>query len=275
MKTILIPTDFSDNAWKAAGYAANLYPDVPSEFVFVHAFYEPSAIIEADIPAIISSRTKGISDQLSHIEKEFREFDLHPNSSVKTVARYGVASNVILDLAREEHAEVIIMGTTGASINENVVLGSTAMAVLETSLCPVLCIPADTKLTPPHHIMFATDHNYVSNLNELVFLKEIAELQKAKISIVNIKAITPIPVSANHQVEGTVLHNFLGDVEHTFFEQQSADVESGILNFANQKEIDLIVTLKPERGFWERVFHRSVSDGLGLHSNIPVLVLKG
>jgi nucleotide-binding universal stress UspA family protein len=240
----------------------------------VHAFYLPSAIVEIDIAEHISSMSKGINDQMSDFEKAFREFDIHPESTIKTVARYGIPSNMIQEQERDNFADVIIMGTTGSSISKNVVLGSVAIAVLDKASCPVICIPEKTELAPPNHIMFATDYNNVSNLEELLFLKEIAELHNARISIVNIEVDKPVNVSVEDEVEGIVLHNFFGEIEQNYFVHQDEDVETGILNFSNQKRIDLIVTMKREHGFWKNIFHQSVTQGLGLHSNIPLLVLK-
>lgn len=274
MKTVLIPIDFSDSAWKAAGYAANLYRNIPCEFLIVHTFHVPSSIVGVDVSAHISSSSKEINEKMNEFEQAFREFDMHPESVIKTVVKYGVPSSVIQDQVRENFVDIIIMGTTGASNNETVVLGSTTMTVLKGASCPILCIPEMTEMGPPKHIMFATDYHNVTHLDELLVLKEIAELQEAKISIVNVKAEKPVPAGIDVQLEGIVLHNFFGDIEHNYFEHQDEDVEAGILNFAHQKEVDLIVTMRRERGFWKGIFHRSVTKGLGLHSNIPLLVLK-
>lgn len=36
MKTILIPTDFSDNSWNAVEYAVRLFKDIPCNFYVLH-----------------------------------------------------------------------------------------------------------------------------------------------------------------------------------------------------------------------------------------------
>lgn len=274
MKTILIPTDFSDNAWRAASYAANLYRGISCRFVIVHGYHAPGVMVEADISEYISSMTKTISEQMVKFEQEFNEFDLHPDSKIEIVARYGVPSSVILNQAKNHFADVIIMGTTGISNNRNIILGSTAIAIMEEVSCPVIYIPEKTEISTPDHIMFATDYNNVTNLSELLLVKEIAEQHNSKISIVNVKKDKRVPVPAEDGMEGLVLHNFFGNIEHDYFDHEEDDVETGILNFARQKQVDLIVTLKRDRSFWKNIFHRSVTKGLSLHSDIPLLLLK-
>ena len=43
MQTVLIPTDFSDNAWNAIFTAIKLYPDTTCRFILLHA-YENKAL---------------------------------------------------------------------------------------------------------------------------------------------------------------------------------------------------------------------------------------
>lgn len=274
MKTILIPTDFSDNAWKAAGYAANLHRNIPCCFVIVHAYYVPGVVLEIDVSAYIASRTKEINDKMIQIQQEFEEFDHHPDTTVEIVARYGIASQIIEDQAKNYFADMVVMGTKGISNVPNVLMGSTSVEVVNTVKCPIICIPERAEIAPPMHIMLATDYNNTANLDKLLVVKELAETNNSRIDVVNVKAGLKTQVQDNEKMENLVLDNFFGDIEQEFFDLEEDDVELAILNFAHQKGVDLIVLINRSRSFWENLFHKSVTHKLEFLSDIPLLILK-
>lgn len=272
MKTIVIPTDFSNNAWRAAGYAANIYRNTPCRFVIFHAYYEPGGALEPDIPHIIATRSKEINENLEKIKAEFGEFEHHPDTIIETVARYGEPHTAIMTEVKNEFADVIVMGKAGAS--DSSTLGSLTMELLEFLPCPIICIPENSEVAPPKHIMFAADYHNLKNLDQMNVLKEIAETNKSRISIVNIKEDLQIPVPIADGMEGLVLHNFFGDIPHEYFDHEEKNVEEGILDFAHQKDVNLVVMLNRSRKYWEDLFHKSMSMAVGINSDIPLLVLK-
>jgi len=59
--------------------------------------------------------------------------------------RQGRAWKSICDAAREQHADLIVMGTHGATGLTRVVLGSTAERVVQHASCAVLVVPGRVK----------------------------------------------------------------------------------------------------------------------------------
>lgn len=272
MKTIVIPTDFSNNAWKAAGYAANVFRNTPCRFVIFHAYHEPGTVLEADIPHIIASRSKEINENLQKIKTEFEQFDNHADSTIETVARYGEPSVAILTEVKNEFADAVIMGKAGASDSRT--LGSLTMEVLEFLPCPVIIIPENSEVAPPKHIMFAADYHDLNNPDQLSILKDVAESNKSRISIVNIKQDLKVPSTVDDGMEGLVLHNYFGSIPHEYFDHEEKNVEEGLLDFAHQKDVNLVVMLNRNRKYWEDLFHKSMSMAVGINSDVPLLVLK-
>lgn len=274
MKTILIPTDFSDNAWKAAGYAANIYRDTPCRFILFHAYYAGGSILEADSAQIIADRSEDINRSLTKIKEAFLEFEHHDDSKIEAIARYGEVTDAVEEMVKNEFVDIIVLGTQGAGYNKDAVLGSSTLGVLEHLACPVICVPFESSLTGLDHIMFATDYHNLKNLNKLVELKEIAETNDAKVSIVNVKKDLKTKTPVEDGMEGIVLHNFFGAIPNDFHDLQADNVEAGILNFAHQKEVNLIVMINRNITYWKSIFHKSLSKDTALHTNIPLLILK-
>ena len=80
MKKVLLPTDFSDNAWNAITYALDLLKDESCEFFLLHtyvpAFYRVDYAIGGPAfsgidDAMIQSTINGLDNTKARIEKEY------------------------------------------------------------------------------------------------------------------------------------------------------------------------------------------------------------
>ena len=60
---------------------------------------------------------------------------------------------------------------------------------------------------------------------------------------------------------------------HEYFDHEEEEIEVGILDYAHQKNVDLIVLLNRKRKLWESLFRKSISRTIGAHSDLPLLVL--
>jgi nucleotide-binding universal stress UspA family protein len=274
MKTIIIATDFSKNAWRAAGYAAKIYRKIPCRFILFHVYYEGESLVKEDVPHIIASKSEEINKDLTKTKNEFQELVHHIDTTVEGRALYGEIAKTIVNEAKNQFADLIIIGTKGTGNKQTTVVGSSTLAILDDLPCSVICVPIDTRLTGLNHIMFATDYHNIDNLSRLVQLKEIAEANGSRISIVNIMKNLKVPVPIENGMDGLVLHNFLGVIPNEFYNHQADDIEAGILNFANQKEVNMIVMINREKTFWEGLFHKSISKDTALNSTLPLLILK-
>ncbi len=273
MKTILLPTDFSDGSWKAADYVASLYRGTPCRYIIAHSFYAPVGMLEVDISMYIAAISNEVDDQISDFLKSFKEFDHHEDSSFETVSKFGDVSSMVNDLVKNNDVDLIVMGTRGASNDMNTILGSVVQEVLNHLPCPLICVPENAETTPPKHIMLTTNYQITENLNKLLVVREIAETHESRISIVHVRKKIEGPLPVESEVEEEILHNFFGAIPQAYFDRYNDDVEMGILNFANQRGIDLIVMLHEHKGFWKRLFQKSITSELRLHSNLPILAL--
>lgn len=47
------------------------------------------------------------------------------------------------------------------------------------------------------------------------------------------------------------------------------------MDFAEDEDVDLVITIPKKFGFFESLFKRSVTKKLAYHTEIPLLILKG
>ena len=144
-KILLLPTDFSDCAKKAAKEALMLTESFSGRVVFLHvvdlyplygvAYAEEfgvSAPLPPPAPELIESEWQ---DFLSGLPLETVEWEKY--------TKEGDAATTILQEAEQKQADLIVMGTHGRTGLEYMLLGSVAEKIVRRADCPVLTIRPD------------------------------------------------------------------------------------------------------------------------------------
>ncbi len=142
-KKIVFCTDFSGNSVSAGEYAVDFAKLFGAELVILHVVnssrlgfpaFEPG--VPFDLQQVLVSIEESVKSALARLAEESGQKGVQ----VKTVSRLGVPAGEIVQLADEEHADLIVMGTHGWTGFKHLVLGSTAENVVRTAACPVLTV---------------------------------------------------------------------------------------------------------------------------------------
>ena len=139
---IVVPADFSSCSEEAWALAQRVAESLGSAMVLVHVFAAlhpygdvPLGHEDATGQAIESAR-KWVSEELEKMVARARARGL----KARTVLRNGVPHQEIVQLAADERADIVIMGTHGRSGLSRVLLGSVAERVIHFAPCPVLTV---------------------------------------------------------------------------------------------------------------------------------------
>ena len=144
-KTLVVPTDFSAGARKAAEEALTLAASFGARVVFLHAIdvsHLYAATTGADMPAMPPPVVTA-----EDLETEWQTF-LSDMPLLQTVAWErrtvtGLSASAIVQQAGEKQADVIVMGTHGRTGLAHMLLGGVTEEVVRTAPCPVLTIRPD------------------------------------------------------------------------------------------------------------------------------------
>lgn len=139
-RTILVPTDFSSDAWLAAETALRLLsPAEAARLVLLHAYRLPGGATASqaanDAVAEAECAARGVVDALA---KSFAR----PSLAVETVVEEGLPAQLVVEHATRLDADLVAMGTHGRSALERLWIGSTAERVIASAPCPVLTVRA-------------------------------------------------------------------------------------------------------------------------------------
>jgi nucleotide-binding universal stress UspA family protein len=144
LKTLLVPTDFSKGSGQALDYAQELATHFQSALVLLHVV-EPIPPFPVDLPADSRSGLKDLHlDFLTQAEESMAQLAAQVSRRIDTPVlhrtKVGRAYQEIVDAARDEKADLIVIATHGRTGLGRFLMGSTAEMVVRHASCPVFLV---------------------------------------------------------------------------------------------------------------------------------------
>ncbi|RKS50543.1 nucleotide-binding universal stress UspA family protein [Gillisia mitskevichiae] len=279
MRKILIPTDFSNNAFNALKFALNLFKDDPCEFYLINAFqlyYFTTDSLLAPEPgepaydkAKIASKT-GLEDLIEQISV-MSESSIH---KFQTLSAYNSILEAIEEAIEAHKIELIIMGTKGSNNQAAKLYGSSAVTVIQNiKKCPVLIIPEHTPYLHgvQKEIVLATNYKISYKLAEISYLKDIAKKYHAAIRVLYVKKHNEI--SDDQLYNKNLLKEYFKDITHSFHILNQANVLQGIRSFIESRESTILAVVNKKHNFLHNIFSKSILKEIGYEPKIPILIL--
>ena len=145
IEKILVPVDFSENSRKAVHYGLAIGRDRNAHVTFLHVINQHivDAIHDLSIKGYKGDFLEILSKLASNREKELQQFVLpkwREGLDINFVIKHGKPAKVIVDFAREEDIDLIVVGHRGRSALESILVGSVTRYVVNHSPCPVLVV---------------------------------------------------------------------------------------------------------------------------------------
>jgi nucleotide-binding universal stress UspA family protein len=142
-KRILFCTDFSESSHHAFRYALSLAKAFQAKLIIFHVSPEPVHPEQLSIylppeklEELKSSQKKELDEALAtHYVQEMTGF-----KDYQVIFKEGEPFLEIIQLARRESVDLIVMGTHGRTGLDHVLFGSTAEKVVRKSPCPVMTV---------------------------------------------------------------------------------------------------------------------------------------
>jgi nucleotide-binding universal stress UspA family protein len=143
MKTILAPIDFSPVTSLVVDEAARLAKAMGGRVALVHVARVPPAASEYGMElGSLTQFTATIEQTADRQLKEIEEDLLQRGVTTESVRVTGSPTVDILDQATKLAADYIVIGSHGHTAFYDLVIGSTASAVIKRAKCPVIVVPS-------------------------------------------------------------------------------------------------------------------------------------
>jgi len=279
MNTILVPTDFSADAEKALNFAHDLAKISNSEIRLLHVVEYPG--IESFHAGGETNLTDGMDkvfmmQLLRKVKTDIRALAEDPKYSDITVHYNVMVGHPWKSISKEiadSNADIVVIGSKGATGAEEVLLGSTAEKVVRFAHCPVITIKEPTRVELLKDIVYAT--NMVDDQSKVMEnLKVIQKILHAKIHLLRVN--TPYAFIGSREAKEKLkqfaeAHNMEDYTLNTYDEFRE---ETGILNFAEDNDCDIIAMSTHSHTGLVHMFTGSIAEDVVNHAKRPVWTLS-
>jgi len=271
MKTILIPTDFSKNSGNAIQYAMELNKKIQAKAILFHSYVVP--MLAGEVPALMPGDDELKDEARTTLNKEqLRLASAYPGMHIETLLSPGYAEDEIVQVSTSTSADLVVMGTQGASGLREVLIGSITAAVMEDTKCPVLAIPENAAYHGLSKIVFATNYadNDFENIENVI---ELARKFNAEVILLHIssgKLDTAYEYAAIETFKERIKQD--SNYEHVSFKLlESRDIIHGLNFYLEEIKADMIAMSMHHRTFFQSIFNKSKTKQMAFHSNVPLL----
>lgn len=277
MKTILIPTDFSKVAKIATKVAIGIAQKSSARLILLHIVERPESVsfnIEGQIAELDNWEDKIYTAKL--IEKAKKEMAIVSEEAelagvvVKHELRLGNPFHGMRQVITDHDVDLVVMGTSGRSKFEEMIIGSNTEKVIRHASCPVLTVHAKPGTNEFKNVVYAT----CMNDDELEFASVIRTTQQMYDATVHVVRINTPENFQSDTASKKVMANFarklkLKNFTLNVFNDHSE--EEGILNFAEHINADLIAMATHGRTGFAHVLVGSIAEDVANHAKRPVL----
>lgn len=275
MKKILLPTDFSENAYNAIRYAVQLFKKEECTFYLLNTYtpvlYDNEYLVyNATQPTLTEIYRNRSMEGLERVLRRIRMN--YPNDKHHFVksSSFNLLSDEIKEMVVEKNIDLVVMGTKGATGAEEILFGTHTIHAIKKSKCPLLAIPAHFEYRPPKEILFPTD--YGADFPKLLkLLKEIAERYESIVHILHVYFGEALTEEQEKRKEA--LGTEFRTNGHHFYSISEKSVAKAIYDFQEENNVDMLVMVNNKHSFFENLLFRPVINEIGFHVKIPFLVI--
>ena len=272
MKNLLVPTDFSANAFVAAKYAAELAKKKVWHVELCHAFrpfysdFQDDQENQSDRELAVIEATR----KMTHLIKKLQT--LYPEVSISGECVIGHVIEVIQKQAEQKDAHLIIMGTKGATGLKSVFLGSITFEIIQHSTIPVLAVPRRIKKRGLHKIGFATNYHAA----EIAALQDFVDIMDDGLQLIPFHLYQMGKQQETYRMEQWKMkvNKMVSCKKMKFKIAPFRKLPAGIRRFIRKEQLDALVLTTSDKNFLNSYFHKGLVKTIALRPHVPVFFIK-
>lgn len=264
MKTILVPTDYSEPAYNAAVYAIQLAKELGANIKLFHAYH---------VPAAVPDYAAGEINERTLLDLEQKQMQRHIN---KLEMKFGTGQSgqVTMGFAADEilwasgKYDLVVMGMQGGGMLKEM-LGSVSTKVMRKATVPVLLIPRDASFAEPVNVVIACNDKPDMLEENTGRLKELIGALGAATEVLYISK----PGESKDKA-ASIKNNWASVLETAgFCAEEASNTMDAIFSYTHGSNAGLLVVFPHKYGPVDTLFHNSSSKKMAFRTDIPVLVI--
>jgi nucleotide-binding universal stress UspA family protein len=269
MKKIIAPCDFSEPAIQAFKFAVAIAKKSHGQIVLLHAIELP-VLHDTTLMPTLSFEEAFFTDLRKNAESNFKKMKDKWAAGVKTTAviEYGSPAAAIHKVISDHEADLVVMGTKGASGAQEFFIGSNAEKVIRLSPVPVITLKDEPGTIKK--IALAVQPGSDTDEKFMTAAKQLQDHFQAELHLVFIN--TPMAFQADsvthNQLQALVKRFMLANYQLHIY--NDIEVEAGLANFAQQLPADMIAMGTHGRRGLRHLVMGSIAEDVANHARCPI-----
>lgn len=257
MHRVIIPVDFSETSFNAARFAAQMLAGKKDAIAILYHNYD-------------KEHDGDICDH--YLESLKQELLVKGDAQVEYEKEMGgdLVENIVR-LAHTRRATLVVMGITGKSAIQHILIGSNTLKLIDHNLYPVMVVPPEAVYNEIKNVAFASDFKDVEATTPSALINAVLEMFDPMLHIVNVDSEHYVSITEEYQQGKIKLQQMFKDFNTEFYFISMNDFHDAIDNFVRDYHIDLLVTIPRHHSNSRSLFKSTHTRKLAYHSHIPLL----
>jgi nucleotide-binding universal stress UspA family protein len=271
-KVVVAPTDFSPVSLNAVDYAVQWALAGNNSIWLLHVCELP---VFSEIP-VSQSQVERMLKEAETLMRDLRKKLMDETGGKLSISIEIKSGNVVEQIQTfcdSVNTEVVVMGAETANAFIRMMTGATTINAVEDMKWPVLVVPPDVKFNGIRNIGLACDLKEVETTIPLVEIRHLVKQFQAKLHVVHMSEATQGVFGKELITESMWLNKKIADLKPQYHFPEEADVDKGIVAFAENNHLDLLIIVPKEHSIFSRLFRHSHSKGIVLQSHVPVMAI--
>lgn len=269
MKTIVVATDFSTAGRNAVNYAAGFAAMINAELLLFHVYQLP--VVYYEIPVALDEQKLALDAEKNLIRMEKQLLKENKNQTIKTAVRTGEFFTELQAFCDIIKPYVVVMGSQGSTATDRFIFGGHSVYAMKHLNWPLITVPPEAQFATVKCIGLACDFDNVMGTVPIDLIWDLVNDIHAELHVINTGKkdhIDPRTLQESH-----LLQKMLRELNPQYHMITADDIDQGIMDFAVQNRIDLLIILPKRHGLLDKLVHASHTRQLVLKSQVPVMAL--
>ncbi|NER16829.1 universal stress protein [Spongiivirga citrea] len=274
MKTILVLTDFSYNAYSALFYAAKLFEDEPSQFIILNSFEDDVVSYSTSISKkeVSNFYQKAKANCLAVQHKLIGDLETTEHTFKIKVTSLSLIK-AVKQITNKKSIDLVVMGTRGKTDSNNVFLGSNSFKVIKKiQTIPLLIIPNEIDYVAPRKIGLATGFKNKYDISQIEFLLGLTKRFNTDLKVIYISMDKKF--SENQKANFNHLFKIAKHCNPEFnWIPESASKYEALQEYIEKEPLDMLALTYYKHGFINSLFREKVVKDVSRNISIPFIVI--
>lgn len=266
MKTIIISSDFSEEAINATEYAIKMGKTINAKIVIFNLHILSVHAVNSRLPydAILAA----VEQSKINIENHATKLSKEHNITVEPYFAMGDFHEQLENAINIFKADLVVMGMHEKTL-EGDLLGSTTTGTIHKLRTPILAIPLHAKFNGIDKILYACDFNKGVKSEILEKIKRVTHEFNSELNVFYVNENLPDIKDAHQILEP------LEGVTYYYKSTQSDAVIDEIRNELLRFRPNILIMVPHNYGFWSSLIHKSKTRMMASGLDIPLLSIHG